>query len=86
MLEHLFNPFSYPAFEGKEVKWAELGFGEDVLETLDMSLHSSEIRKWKLFAQYPLCLRHFPLTSRLTTQEPLKIGVILILQSSNLHF
>lgn len=85
VLEPLFNS-CYRAFEGKEVKWTEWGYDENVFETLDVSLHSFEIRKWKLFAEYPLCFRHFPLTSHLIIQDPLEIGAILILQSRNLNF
>lgn len=84
-LEPLFNS-CYPAFDGKEVKWTERGYDENVFETLDVSLHSFEIRKWKLFDEYPLCFRHFPLTSHLIIQNPLEIGTILILQSRNLNF
>lgn len=86
VLEHLFNAFCYPAFEGKGVKWTERGYDENVFETLDVSLHSFEIREWKLFAEYPLCFRHFPLTSHLIIQESLKIDAILTLWSRNLNF
>lgn len=86
VLEHLFNAFCYPALEEKGVKWTEWSSDENVFETLDVSVHSFEVRKWKLFAEYPLCFRHFPLTSHLIIQKPLKIDAILIFLSRNLNF
>ena len=62
------------------------GLWQDVAETLDVSLCSSEARKWKLFAEYPQCIRNFSPISHLILQELLKVDVFPILQRKKCAF